>query len=156
MTPCLDCGAIKGVDGGASRYWDLQQGVNRYFINGRTTTIVAQEQWPRWYQRMSNDNDEITLPMEETTLAGGTSTSPDNLIPDRVDLGSGNNSSGLGVRARVNLQLSATNWLFSGFHLHEAILYVSRRFSRFCIEYCCNPIVLPWTCYVSVVPLWGM
>ena len=45
-------------------------------------------------------------------------------------------------RDGVNLQLGATYWIFSGFHLPGTILYVSRKLSTFCFDQCCNPIVL--------------
>ena len=44
--------------------------------------------------------------MEETTSNEGTSTILDRDTPDRVDEGYGSSSNRLGIRARVNLQLS--------------------------------------------------
>ena len=99
----------------------------KIFIKESTATSPMEERQQLWQRRSNNINvKEITLLMEETASIERTSTILDKEIPDGVDQGCDYSRSGIGVVARVKLQLRATHWIFSGFHLHETILYVSR------------------------------
>ena len=49
------------------------EGINRYFVNRRATTIMAT-------QELFSDIKETTLPLEENMLSGRTSTTPDKDI----------------------------------------------------------------------------
>ena len=107
----------------------------KIIIKESTSSSPTEERRQLWrHGSNSSDIKMITLSMEKNTSIGKTSTILDNGIPDGIDQGCDNSSSGTEARARVNLQLGDTNWIFSGFHLLGILLYVSRKFSKFCID----------------------
>ena len=83
----------------------------------------------------------------------------DKDIPDGLEQGYDNSSSGIGIRDRANIQLSATTWIILCFLCMRPTYSCkegSQDFVLISVVQCCNHIVLPWTDYVSVILLGGM